>query len=74
MESCYRVVEPFVAVNIGDKAQFVPLPAGAVIHITGPVQRSGLVKIQYGGRILEAFVRDIEDRTHRFTEVSPDQR
>jgi hypothetical protein len=62
----YRVRLPFVAVRPSAEGAFesVALPPGSIISVKAErtVLRSGLVDVLYDGKILAAYLRDIEDR------------
>lgn len=62
----YRVKTPFVAVRptAGGVFESVALEPGAIISVKleRTVVRSGLVDVLYEGRVLAAYLRDIEDR------------
>jgi hypothetical protein len=58
----YRVHTPLVALKyVSDSgSQFVTIPRGATIRVTGERKELGLVEIQYEGEALAIFRRDIE--------------
>jgi hypothetical protein len=62
----YRVKTPFVAVlpNAGGVFESISLQPGAIISVKleRTVLRSGLVDVLYEGKVLAAYLRDIEDR------------
>lgn len=57
----YVVHDPFLAVRDEPPHQFtfVTLEPGVTLIVKGEPQRSGLVDIEYKGRIVAAFMRDI---------------
>ena len=65
----YRVKTPFVAVlpNAGGGFESVVLGPGAMISVgvERTVLRTGLVDVVYQGRLLAAYLRDIEDRAEQ---------
>lgn len=66
--SKYQLKSPTMAVERGGtdgRMQFVTVPAGSLVQITGDPQRSGLVDVVFKGRIVAMFLRDIEDRGER---------
>lgn len=60
----YRVHEPFIAVTDGQSRPFafVTITKGSTITIKGEVQQSGLVDVLYEGKVVAAFMRDIQAR------------
>lgn len=63
----YRVTTPFVAVKPDDDGhyRFVTLGRGSVFDLNGELRRTELVEILFEGRVLAAFIRDIEERAER---------
>ena len=57
----YVVHEPFLAVRDEPPHQFtfVTLEPGTTVLVRGEPHRSGLVDVEYDGRIVAAFMRDI---------------
>jgi hypothetical protein len=60
----YRAKQAFMAVRDNPPLPFtfVTIPAGAIIVVAGDVLQSGLVNVLHNGRIVAAFMRDIESR------------
>ena len=50
---------------------FVTITPGSIITVKGEVLQSGLVDVLYDGRIVAAFMRDIESRAEMVGSVSP---
>jgi hypothetical protein len=71
MTYCAR--EAFIAVRDEPPAPFAftTITAGSTLRIIGQVQKSGLVDVLYDGRIVAAFMRDIESRAEMVGSVSP---
>ena len=61
----YCVRAPFIAVRSPEDGsfRFITVHAGSVITIAGTVECTGLVDIRYEGKIVTAFMRDIEARS-----------
>jgi hypothetical protein len=63
----YYVREPFIAVRDEPPAPFAftTITPGSTIKVLGEVQPSGLVDVLHDGKIVAAFMRDIEARAER---------
>ncbi len=60
----YCVRDPFLAVRdeVPGRSAFATVPEGAIILVRGFRKNSGMVDFQYEGRVLAAFLQDIEER------------
>ena len=63
----YRVHTPLAALvheNDG-RSRFISIPSGSVITLTGAAKQFDLVDVEWEGRALAVFNRDIEERTEK---------
>jgi len=66
MAQSYRVVSAFVAIKPAeDGYKTITIPVGSVIHVSGEVQKSGLIDVELNGEIVAVFMRDIDARAER---------
>jgi len=63
-KTTYRVRAPLVASIHGrdGRGRFVAVPRGSVIVAPGELGQLGLVDVEYEGRMLSVFSRDIHER------------
>ena len=61
--ACFRVVSPFLAVQLSaQRERFVTVPVGAIIETSAALQEPGLVTVTVNGSPVLAFHRDIIER------------
>ena len=63
----FRVREPLLALwsEPQKKPAFMTIEPGSVITVKGEEEQSGFVDVSYAGRIVKAYMRDIEKRADR---------
>ena len=45
--------------------QFVTVPADAMLELVGEPQQSGLIDVNFDGRVVAMFLRDMQERAER---------
>lgn len=65
--SVYRVHTPLMAQarQDGGRAQFIAIPRGSVVVVAGNAGPLGLVEVDYNGKKLSVYRRDIEERAQK---------
>jgi len=65
--SVYRVHTPLMAQARQDDggARFIAIPRGSVVLVDGNVGSLGLVDVEYKGKRLAVYRRDIEERAEK---------
>lgn len=65
--SVYRVHTPLMAQAHQDdgRAQFIAIPRGSVVLVAGNAGHLGLVDVEYKGKTLAVYRRDIEERAEK---------
>jgi len=65
--SVYRVHTPLMAQARQDEglAQFIAIPRGSVVLVDGNAGPLGLVDVEYKGKRLAVYRRDIEERAEK---------
>lgn len=68
----YRVSAPLVAsTQDGDgRARFIAIPRGSVIVAPGNLEPLGIVEVEYEGRMISVFTRDIHERAIRVEHIA----
>ena len=59
---CYKLRSAAVAVNPQKSSglRIVTVNSDQIVHVVGPVQKSGLVEVNVNGEPLQMFLRDLE--------------
>ena len=65
--SVYRVQTPLVAQAHQDdgRSEFIAIPRGSVMLVSGNLGSLGLVDVEYRGKRLAVYRRDIEERADK---------
>ena len=65
----YRVHTPLVAQRQNDgRAEYVAIPRGSMMLVPDKQPEFGLVDVEYEGKMLVVYRRDIEERADRMPE------
>jgi hypothetical protein len=64
MRGVFRLREAIVAIPLSSEQGLTifTVPTGAILELTGELQKSGLVEVLWDGMHIEVFMRDIESR------------
>jgi hypothetical protein len=68
--SVYRVHTPLVtqARQDGGRTEFMAIPRGSLMLVSGDLGSLGLVDVEYKGKRLAVYRRDIEERAEKMAE------